>query len=70
MKKYIESWETAAIAETYLTENAVVYICTNDLHLPAGEAAEQKKEVINQMVHDILYRQAIKNSKNTFCDSN
>ena len=61
MKNYISEWENAATALTCESDRAVVHVCTNDLM--QGESAEQKREAVSQLAHDILYRQALRKEK-------
>ena len=55
-KKYIAAWENAKIAETRNGEHGIVHICVNDLF--KGEENERQKEVISDLIYDILSRQA------------
>jgi len=61
MKKYIEAWEKAIVAETYESENAVVHICTDDLFI--NDSAERQKEVVNRLAYEFLYRQALRKAE-------
>ena len=54
MKKYIEAWETATVAQTHAGEYGTVSICTDDL--TCGEAEEN--QVVSGMVYGMLCRQA------------
>jgi len=61
MKEYIEAGENSSVAQTRETDSAVVKICADDLY--NGETMELKKEEINRLVYDILYRQAVRKTE-------
>ena len=58
MRKNIEAWETAAIAQTCESEYAISHICTDDLI--CGELAERQRDKISRLAYGILYRQAVR----------
>ena len=61
MKKHIKEWEAAKIVQTRESEHAVVHICSDGLL--QGEENERQKEKVNDLVFDILYRQAEKQAR-------
>ena len=58
MKKYIKEWEEGIIAETRVGEYGIAHICINNLL--NGENLEKQKERVEELVYDVLYRQALK----------
>lgn len=58
MKKYIDAWENAVIAETRESEYCTAHICTDDLF--KDNMQEQQNQKISNLVQGALYRQSIK----------
>ena len=60
---YIEAWQGAEAVAMRESEGCISHVCTNDL--VCGEAAEAKREEVSRIVHDMLYRQAVRQAQHS-----